>query len=112
MLISEAYAQASTSASAGGDMLYQLPMIGMVIGIFYFVVIRPQTKKVKEQKLMIGALQKGDEITTTGGELGRVVKLSGNYIVLEIAKNVEVVIQKTAIQTLLPKGTLKSLEKE
>ena len=61
---------------------------------------------------MIGALQKGDEITTTGGELGRVVKLSGNYIVLEIAKNVEVVIQKTAIQTLLPKGTLKSLEKE
>ena len=98
MLISEAYAQASTSASAGGDMLYQLPMIG--------------TKKVKEQKLLIGALKNGDEITTTGGELGRVVKLSGNYIVLEIAKNVEVVIQKTAIQTLLPKGTLKSLEKE
>ena len=58
------------------------------------------------------ALQKGDEVATTAGELGRVVKVSGNYVILQIAENVQVVMQKTAIQTLLPKGTLNSIEKE
>jgi preprotein translocase subunit YajC len=110
MLISEAYAQAS--APAGGGMLMELPLIALVIAIFYFVVIRPQTKRSKEQKSMIEALQKGDEVVTSGGELGRVTKLTGNYLILEVSPNVEVILQKTAIQTLLPKGTLKSIEKE
>ena len=110
MLISEAYAQAS--APAGGGMLMELPLIALVIAIFYFVVIRPQTKRVKEQKSMIEALQKGDEVATSGGELGRVNKITGNYVILEASSNVEVILQKTAIQTLLPKGTLKSIEKE
>ncbi len=110
MLISDAYAQASTPA--GGGMLMELPLIALVIAIFYFVVIRPQTKRSKEQKSMIEALQKGDEVVTSGGELGRVTKLTGNYLILEVSPNVEVILQKTAIQTLLPKGTLKSIEKE
>ena len=110
MLISNAYAQAS--APAGGGMLMELPLIALVIAIFYFVVIRPQTKRTKEQKSMIEALQKGDEVVTSGGELGRVTKLTGNYLILEVSPNVEVILQKTAIQTLLPKGTLKSIEKE
>lgn len=110
MLISDAYAQASTPA--GGGMLMELPLIALVIAIFYFVVIRPQTKRSKEQKSMIEALQKGDEVITSGGELGRVTKLTGNYLILEVSPNVEVILQKTAIQTLLPKGTLKSIEKE
>ncbi len=110
MLISDAYDQAS--APAGGGMLMELPLIALVIAIFYFVVIRPQTKRSKEQKSMIEALQKGDEVVTSGGELGRVTKLTGNYLILEVSPNVEVILQKTAIQTLLPKGTLKSIEKE
>ena len=110
MLISEAYAQAS--APAGGGMLMELPLIALVIAIFYFVVIRPQTKRVKEQKSMVEALQKGDEVATSGGELGRVIKLAGNYVMLEVSPNVEVIMQKTAIQTLLPKGTLKGIGKE
>ncbi len=110
MLISDAYAQASSPA--GGGMLMELPLIALVIAIFYFVVIRPQTKRSKEQKSMIEALQKGDEVVTSGGELGRVTKLTGNYLILEVSPNVEVILQKTAIQTLLPKGTLKSIGKE
>ncbi|MEE8208420.1 MAG: preprotein translocase subunit YajC [Nitrosomonadaceae bacterium] len=110
MLISDAYAQASTPA--GGGMLMELPLIALVIAIFYFVVIRPQTKRSKEQKSMIEALQKGDEVVTSGGELGRVTKLTGNYLILEVSPNVEIILQKTAIQTLLPKGTLKSIGKE
>ena len=110
MLISDAYAQVSTPA--GGGMLMELPLIALVIAIFYFVVIRPQTKRSKEQKSMIEALQKGDEVITSGGELGRVTKLTGNYLILEVSPNVEIILQKTAIQTLLPKGTLKSIGKE
>lgn len=110
MLISEAYAQAS--APAGGGMLMELPLIALVIAIFYFVVIRPQTKRVKDQKTMIEALQKGDEVVTSGGQLGRVAKITGNYVILEICQNIETTILKTAVQTLLPKGTLKGIEKE
>ncbi len=110
MLISDAYAQVSTPA--GGGMLMELPLIALVIAIFYFVVIRPQTKRSKEQKSMIEALQKGDEVITSGGELGRVTKLTGNYLIMEVSPNVEIILQKTAIQTLLPKGTLKSIGKE
>jgi len=111
MLISEAYAQAA-AAPPGGDFLTTLPMIVMIFALFYFIVIRPQAKRGKEQKLMIEALQKGDEVVTSGGVLGRVVKISGTYIVLEIAANTEINVLKTSIQTLLPKGTLKTVEKD
>lgn len=111
MLISEAYAQAA-AAPPGGDFLTTLPMIAMIFALFYFIVIRPQSKRGKEQKLMIEALQKGDEVVSSGGILGRVVKISGNYIVLEIAANTEINVLKTSIQTLLPKGTLKTIEKD
>ncbi len=110
MLISEAYAQAA--APPGGDLLMSLPMIVIIFALFYFVVIRPQAKRGKEQKLMIEALQKGDEVVSSGGILGRVVKISGSYVVLEIAANTEVTVLKSAVQTLLPKGTLKAIEKE
>jgi preprotein translocase subunit YajC len=111
MLISDAYAQAA-AAQPGGDFLTTMPMIVMIFALFYFIVIRPQSKRGKEQKLMIEALQKGDEVVTSGGILGRVVKISGTYIVLEIAANTEINVLKTSIQTLLPKGTLKTVEKD
>ena len=111
MLISEAFAQAAAPAQASPDLLNLLPLIGIFV-VFYLLLIRPQAKKAKEQKLMIEALQKGDELATASGVLGRVVKIVGNYVILQIAENVQVTIQKTAVQTLLPKGTLNSIEKE
>jgi preprotein translocase subunit YajC len=111
MLISEAFAQAAAASQPGADFMSLLPLIG-IFAVFYLLLIRPQAKRAKEQKLMIEALQKGDEITTSGGELGRVVKVSGNYITLEIAENVKVLMLKSAVQTLLPKGTINSIEKE
>ena len=111
MLISEAYTQAAAPAQAGGDLMSLLPLVAVFI-IFYFLMIRPQMKRAKELKAMVEALQKGDEVVTAGGELGRVTKVSGNYVTLEIATNVEVIVQKTTIQTMLPKGTIKGIEKE
>jgi preprotein translocase subunit YajC len=112
MLISQAYAQAAAPAqSAGADLMSLLPLIA-IFTVFYLLLIRPQTKRAKEQKLMIEALQKGDEVVTTGGQLGRVVRVSGSYVILQIAENVQVPTLKSAVQTLLPKGTLSSLEKE
>lgn len=111
MLISEAFAQAAAPAPQGADFLSLLPLIG-IFAVFYLLLIRPQSKRAKEQKLMIEALQKGDEVATTGGQLGRVAKVTGTYVILQIAENVQVIVQKTSIQTLLPKGTLNSIEKE
>jgi preprotein translocase subunit YajC len=111
MLISEAFAQAAPAAQSSADLMSLLPLIA-VFAVFYLLLIRPQAKRAKEQKLMIEALQKGDEVTTSGGELGRIVKVSGNYIILQVAENVQIVMLKSAVQTLLPKGTLNSIEKE
>ncbi len=108
MLISPAYAQASAS---GGDPGFMglLPIVIMFV-ILYFVMIRPQMKRSKEARAMIEALQKGDEVITAGGVLGRISKMSDAYLTLEIAPNTEISVQKAAIQTLLPKGTLKTLQ--
>jgi preprotein translocase subunit YajC len=112
MLISEAYAQAAAPAqSAGADLMSLLPLIA-IFAVFYLMLIRPQSKRAKEQKLMIEALQKGDEVVTAGGLLGRVVKVSGTYVILQIAENVQITTLKSSMQTLLPKGTLSSIEKE
>jgi preprotein translocase subunit YajC len=73
-------------------------------------MIRPQMKRAKETKAMIEALQKGDEVITAGGVLGRITRISDAYISLEIAPNTEINVQKASVQVLLPKGTLKSLQ--
>ncbi len=106
LFISNAYAQ--DSAAQGGSVMSFLPLFALII-IFYFLILRPQQKRAKEQKTMIGALQKGDEVVTVGGELGRVVKIGDNYLGLEIAENVTVYIQRSAVQNVLPKGTIKSI---
>lgn len=84
----------------------------IIIGMFallYFLMIRPQMKRSKEHKQMTEALQKGDEIITGGGVLGKITKVGEAYISLEIAPNTEIQVQRAAIQTLLPKGTIKSI---
>ena len=107
MLISSAHAQ-TASGLPGGDLMTFLPMIGIFV-IFYFLLIRPQQKRAKEQRTMLGALQKGDEVVTSGGVVGKIAKLSDQYAAVEIAPNVEVNVQRHSIAQLLPKGTIKAL---
>ena len=85
-----------------------LPFI-IIFVLFYFMLIRPQMKQAKEHRAMLDALKTGDEIVTTTGILGKVVKLSNQFSTIEIASNVEIKIQKQTIQTLLPKGTINSI---
>jgi preprotein translocase subunit YajC len=106
MFISNAYAQASPAAS--DPIMTFLPMVAIFVA-FYFFLIRPQQKRAKETRAMLGALQVGDEIVISGGIAGKVKKLSDNYLDLEVADNVEIKVQRAAVQLLLPKGTLKSL---
>jgi len=110
VFISNAYAQAPAAADAGlmGNLTTFLPLVLMFV-VMYFLMIRPQQKRAKEQKAMMDALAKGDEVVTAGGILGKVSKVNDTYITVEVAANTEVVVQKNSITTLLPKGTLKSL---
>ena len=107
MLISPAYAQAAGSGDSG--LIGFLPIVLMFV-LLYFLMIRPQMKRAKETKAMIEALQKGDEVITAGGVVGRITKLGEQYLTLEIAPNTEVVVQRAAVQLPLPKGTLKTLQ--
>lgn len=109
MLISPAYAQAPSSSLFGGDsMMSFLPMIAIFV-VFYFLLIRPQQKRAKETKSMLEALQKGDEVVTAGGIVGKIAKLSDAYADVEIAPNVQITVQRSAISMPLPKGTIKAL---
>ena len=107
MLITNAYAQAP-GGFLGGDLMTFLPMIAIFV-VFYFLLIRPQQKRAKETKTMLSALQKGDEIVTAGGIVGKISKLNEGYATVEIAPNVEISVQRSAIAQLLPKGTIKAL---
>jgi len=108
VLIPSAFAQASAAGGDAGLMSF-LPIILMFV-LLYFLMIRPQMKRAKEHKTMVDALQKGDEVITSGGVLGRITKVTEAYVSVEIAPNTEVSVQKAAVQTLLPKGTIKSLQ--
>jgi preprotein translocase subunit YajC len=104
----------TAQAAAGGEnaLMGMLPIILMFV-ILYFLMIRPQMKRQKEHRNMVSALAKGDEIITTGGLLGKVTKVSDSYITVEIStlgdKPVETVVQRTAVTSILPKGTIKAL---
>ena len=105
--ITPAYAQ-GVSLPGGSDLMTFLPMIAIFV-VFYFLLIRPQQKKAKEAKAMLEALQKGDEVVTAGGLLGRIAKLTEQYATIEVAPNTEITVQRQAVAQLLPKGTIKSL---
>jgi preprotein translocase subunit YajC len=107
VFISNAYAQAAATDPSSSFMSF-LPIVLMFI-VLYFLMIRPQMKRQKEQKSMMEALSKGDEVVTAGGLLGKVVKVTDAYVTLEVAEGTQVVTQKAAIATLLPKGTIKAL---
>ncbi|MGK5078463.1 preprotein translocase subunit YajC [Janthinobacterium sp. HLX7-2] len=106
--ISNAYAQSTDALGFGGNLTSFLPLVLMFV-VMYFLMIRPQQKRAKEQRAMMDALGKGDEVVTSGGMLGRVVKVVDAYVTIEVATGTEVTVQKSSITTLLPKGTLKAL---
>ncbi len=107
MIISPAYAQAAPGGDPG--FIGFLPIVLMFV-LLYFLMIRPQMKRAKEQKAMIEALQKGDEVVTAGGIVGKITKLTDQYVTVEVAPNTELVVQRSAVQVPLPKGTLKTLQ--
>jgi preprotein translocase subunit YajC len=107
MLISSAYAQAA-GFTGGSDLMAFLPMVAIFV-VFYFLLIRPQQKRAKETKTMLAALQKGDEVVTAGGIVGKIAKLDEGYATVTIAPNVDITVQRSAISLMLPKGTVKSL---
>lgn len=104
--ISDALAEGGAAASQGDPITALLFPIGLLF-LFYFFLIRPQSKRAKEQKEMVASLNKGDEILTQGGILGKITKVSESFITLEISENVTITIQKSAAGTLMPKGTIK-----
>jgi preprotein translocase subunit YajC len=111
VFISNAYAQTAAGAADPGLMgsLTTFAPIIIMFVVMYFIMIRPQQKRQKELKSMMDALAKGDEVITVGGVLGRVSKVAEAYVTIEVSAGTEIVVQKNAVTTLLPKGTLKAL---
>jgi len=108
VFISNAYAQAAPAADPTGGLMGLMPLILMFI-VLWFLMIRPQMKRAKEHKALVSALAKGDEVVTQGGIAGRVTQVGDNYLHVEVADNVNIVVQAQAVATVLPKGTLKTL---
>lgn len=100
---------AAAGTPQGPGAIMQVVFLGGFVLIFYFLVWRPQSKRAKEHRELVGGLNKGDEVIVNGGLAGRIVRLKDDFIVLEIADKVEVKIQKLAVTTALPKGTLKDI---
>ena len=109
MPISSAYDQAAPAAGGDAGLMGFLPLVLMFV-LLYFLMIRPQMKRAKEQKTMVDGLAKGDEVITAGGVLGKITKLNDAYLTVEIAPAMEITVQRAAVQTLLPKGTIKSVQ--
>ena len=108
-MIGTAFAQAAGASPQGGDTLMGLLPIILMFVVMYFIMIRPQMKKAKEHKTMLEALQKGDEVVAVG-ILGKIAKITDNYVALEVAPNVTIQVQRGAVTTLLPKGTVKDAQ--
>jgi len=102
--ISNAYAQ---NASGSEGFLSLLPLV-LIFVVFYFLLIRPQSKRQKEHRDMVAALQRGDEVATAGGLVGKLAEISDSFVQVELANNVLVTVQRHTVSAVLPKGTLKS----
>ncbi|MDP1602608.1 MAG: preprotein translocase subunit YajC [Legionella sp.] len=107
--ISNAMAAAAKAPAAQSDGTFSLVMIVVIFVLFYFMLIRPQNRRAKEHRELIGKLKKGDEIVTSGGMLAKVIHLDEQFIKVSIAEGVEISLQRSAVSTVLPKGTIKSL---
>jgi preprotein translocase subunit YajC len=108
LFIASAQAQPAGQPPPGGELFQILFLVGLFV-LFYFIAIRPQRKRQKEHAQMVAALNKGDEVVTTSGILGRVTALDENYMVLNVADKVDMKFQRVHVHAVLPKGTLKSI---
>jgi len=106
LLTSTAFAEGINGAQGSG--LNSILMLVGFFAVFYFLLIRPQMKRNKDQRKMISEIIKGDEILTTGGMIGKVVNVGDNYTELEVADNIIVKVQKNAVSGVLPKGSVKT----
>jgi preprotein translocase subunit YajC len=106
-LISDALA-ATGAAPAQGDGTMSMVMIGVVFVLFYFVLIRPQNKRAKEHRDLLGKLKKGDEVVTSGGILAKIVEVDEQFLRIALTSDVEIMVQRSAISSILPKGTIKN----
>lgn len=106
--ISSAYAQSGTSAGDPG-LTGSLIMFGGLFIFMYLFIIRPQRKRQKEHSDLLSGLSKGDEVTMTSGILGKVTKIEGDYVVVEVNDKLELKFQKSAVHAVLPKGTIKAI---
>jgi len=109
MFIRQAWAQSGQAGSSQGGGIESMLLIVLMFGVLYFLMIRPQMKRAKEHKNMIEALQKGDEVVSAGGVIGRITKINESYVSLEVASGVEMQFQRSAVQVVLPKGTIKNI---
>lgn len=106
-LISTASAQAQGAAGQPSALMQFLPLV-LIFVVFYFLLIRPQSKRAKEHAAMVAALEVGAEVATSGGILGKVVALADQYLTIEIADGVHVKVQRQTVSQVLPKGTIKN----
>ncbi len=109
MLISQVQAAEAGSGAGQADGTSTIIMMVLFAVVFYFLLIRPQSKRAKEHKTMLGAIQKGDEVVTSGGIVGKVNKITDGFIVLNVAQGVEMKFQKHAVTASIPKGTIKEI---
>jgi len=107
--ISDAVAQAADAAPSGGGLTSLIPLI-LIFAVMYFLLIRPQQKKMKTHQAMVQALGKGDEVITNGGIMGKIVSLDDSFVSVEIAQNVTIKLQRGAVANVIPKGTIKSVK--
>jgi preprotein translocase subunit YajC len=105
-LISDAWAQAAPGGAPGGQFQFAI-LMAVFIGLFYFMLIRPQQRRAKEHQNLVSKLSAGDEVVTNGGLLGKVTDVGDTFVTLEVADGVRVKVQKVQIAALMPKGTLK-----
>lgn len=108
LFISDAYAEGAPAAQ-GGDPIQLFIMIAIFFAIMYFMIIRPQQKRAKEHAALLESLAKGDEIVTGGGVLGKITNISENFVEIKVSENTTMNVQKQAIASVMPKGTMKEL---
>lgn len=107
--IEEAFAEGAAQQPVVPSPWINLVLLGGMVIVFYFLLWRPQSKRQKEHQNLMSSLNKGDEIITSGGLLGKITKVSDDFITIEIANNVSVNIQKASVSAALPKGTIKAI---
>ncbi len=111
LLSSSAWADTATAVGLSGKQnpMSQFILLGLFMVFLYFMIIRPQTKRAKEHKALIESVAKEDEVVTTGGLIGKVIKVGDHFLTLEISQGVEVHVQKGMVASSLPKGTIKAI---